>query len=180
MKRPNHIAVLAVLALLVACGDETPAARPATTKPKPKVEKAADALTAGPVDSTFVYQYNPVAKRDPFRPPMRELGGSINQQCSEPLCQFELDQLKLVGVVTGIANPFGMVEDPQGRGYIVRRNTRMGRQGGKVTQILRDSITVTEYWTAPDGKQNPNPVSMQLAPDKVRSPEVDLNTGKTF
>ncbi len=179
MKRSIHIASLVVVALLVACGDDAvvsaPASQPQRRAPK-KVDQVDPALSAEP---TFVYQYNPI-KRDPFRPPPRELGSSVNQQCSEPLCQFELDQLKLVGVVTGIANPFAMVEDPQGRGYIVRRSSRMGRQGGKVTQILRDSITVTEYWIAPDGKQNPNPVSMQLAPDKVRSPEVDLNTGKTF
>ncbi len=73
-----------------------------------------------------------------------------------------------------------MVEDPMGRGYVIRRNTRMGKQGGKVTQILRDAVTVSEHWTAPDGKDHVNPINLRLKPDKSFAPVVDLSSGKQY
>jgi len=144
------------------------------------VVTTSDART--PEHALYVYSYNPLAKRDPFRSSVEEVRApnGANTICREPLCQWDLDQLTLVGVVTGEANPLAMVEDPQGRGYLLRRSTRMGKQGGKVTQILRDSVTVTEYWTGPDGKINPNPVNLRLKPDKAIVPDLDLSSGKTY
>ncbi|WP_224366861.1 pilus assembly protein PilP [Hyalangium versicolor] len=172
---------VALALTLAACGKEKPAAaRPAP--PKPVAAAAAETKDA-PVESSVNYSYNPVGKRDPFRSPLEELGRSRNetqvQACNEPLCAWDIDQLKLVAVVTGDANPIAMVEDPLGRGHIVRRNARMGRQGGRVTQILRDSVTVTEYIPT-EGKVIPNPVSLQLKEDNKRDPMYDLSTGKNW
>lgn len=179
---------LALAALALAgCGEDAPApaaapAAPAAPK-KPAAAAATPEAAAAPV-VPYQYAYNPLGKRDPFRSPLEELRqgsqGAQVEACNEPLCQWDLDQLVLVAVVTGDANPIAMVEDPQGRGYIVKRNTKIGKQGGKVTQILRDSVTVTEFWTAPDGKVNPNPVSMRLKPDAQVVPAMDLATGKLF
>lgn len=178
--------VLGWVTLLFACGEDPPPAAPAAGAPA-AVKKAAPAAAAAPavtVSPTYQYAYNPLGKRDPFRSPLDELRqgaqGAVTETCSEPLCQWDLDQLILVAVVTGDSNPVAMVEDPQGRGYIIKRNTKIGKQGGKVTQILRDSVTVTEFWTAPDGKVNPNPVAMRLKPDAQVTPAMDLETGKLF
>jgi type IV pilus assembly protein PilP len=133
-------------------------------------------------EAPYVYAYNSIAKRDPFRSLVEEVRAPTteNTACTEPLCQWDLDQFTLVAVVTGDANPLAMLEDPQGRGYLIRRATRVGRQGGKVTQILRDSVTVTEYWTGPDGKINPNPVALRMKAEKTIVPDVDLATGKKY
>jgi type IV pilus assembly protein PilP len=129
------------------------------------------------------YVYNPIGKRDPFRSPDLDLARASavnNSACNEPLCKFDLDQLTLVAVISGDSNPVAMVQDPQGRGYILHRNTRIGRQGGKVTQILRDSVIVTEYFTAPDGKSNANQLTLAIKADRQAPPELDLSTGKTY
>jgi type IV pilus assembly protein PilP len=168
---------------LVACGGQKPAPPP----PKPAAKPANTATTAdakeAAAESSVTYSYNLVGKRDPFRSPLEELRGTQKSQvetsCAEPLCAWDLDQLKLVAVVTGDANPVAMVEDPMGRGHIVRRNARMGRQGGRVTQILRDSLTVTEFIPT-EGKVIPNPVSIQLKPDAKRDPMYDLSTGRNW
>lgn len=168
---------------LVACGGQKPAPPP----PKPTTKPATTAATAdakeAAAESSVTYSYNLVGKRDPFRSPLEELRGTQKSQvetsCAEPLCAWDLDQLKLVAVVTGDANPVAMVEDPMGRGHIVRRNARMGRQGGRVTQILRDSLTVTEFIPT-EGKVIPNPVSIQLKPDAKRDPMYDLSTGRNW
>jgi type IV pilus assembly protein PilP len=184
MKTFKSTMTAAVLALALSACEETP-------PPPPPAPPKAAAPAPAPVEKTetsavptFVYTYSPVGKRDPFRSPLEELGPvareTAERACNEPLCVFDLDQLKLVAVVTGDASPLAMVEDPLGRGHIVRRNTRMGRQGGKVTQILRDSVTVTEVFTGAKGELISNPVSLQLKADGVKDPAYNLMTGKNW
>ena len=172
---------LAAAGVLAACGNDRPApsaaAKAAQSAKVPPLSTPA-APPAGPV-----YVYNPIGKRDPFRSPDLDLARASavsNAACNEPLCKFDLDQLTLVGVVSGDSNPVAMVQDPQGRGYILHRNTRIGRQGGKVTQILRDSVIITEYFTAPDGKSNANQLTLAIKADRQAPQELDLSTGKTY
>ncbi len=173
----------AMLALtLTACGKAPKPAPPPAAKPKAVAKTESPPEAVVPQTPAYTYTYNPVAKRDPFRSPVEDLGPVNTNQvtsCSEPLCAFDLDQLKLVAVVTGDASPMAMVEDPAGRGHIVRRNTRMGRQGGKVTQILRDSVTVTEVFSG-NGEIIKNPVMLQLKPDVKKDPAYNMMTGKNY
>jgi type IV pilus assembly protein PilP len=182
MKAPCiGVSILVAGYLLSACGGGS---APPPTAPGVATKAAVAAATgdAGvPIDALgYTYNYNPLGKRDPFRSPIEEIQARPegNSGCTEPLCQWDLDQLKLVAVVTGDANPLAMVEDPQTRGYIIRRGSKVGKQGGQVTQILRDSLTVTEYFSSPDGKRNPNAVTMRLKPDTQVSPTLDLLSGK--
>jgi type IV pilus assembly protein PilP len=83
-----------------------------------------------------------------------------------------------VAVVTGEANPLAMVQDPQTRGYLIHRGSKIGKQGGQVTQILRDAVTVTEYFQSPDGRRNPNAITLHLNSEQAVSPDLDFLTGK--
>jgi type IV pilus assembly protein PilP len=184
MKTFHSMFVSGALALALAgCGEDVPPPPPVAPRAQaaetPK-EQAAETL-AGP---TYVYNYNPVGKRDPFRSPVADMANEVQQAgpqlaCNEPLCQWDIDQLRLVAVVTGDANPMAMVEDPMGRGHIVRRNTRMGRQGGKVTQILRTEVIVTEVITTPE-RVISNPVKLELREDGKVDPAYNLMTGKNW
>jgi type IV pilus assembly protein PilP len=183
MKTFKATMTIAALAL-AACEDAPPPPPPpaaAAASAAAEAAPAAEVPVAAQAPAPYVYTYNPVGKRDPFRSPVEELPLVIPtlSTCNEPLCAFDLDQLKLVAVVTGDANPVAMVEDPIGRGHIVRRNTRMGRQGGKVTQILRDSVTVTEVFSG-SGEIIKNPVTLQLKPDVRQDPAYNLMTGKNY
>ena len=189
--KPLTIAALGLAAALAACGGGGGSARPAAAAKKTTSRKAPGAPAAASgeapaaqpaIVTDYVYSYNPLGKRDPFRAPeeLRRAAGAEGAPCQELLCQFDLDQLALKAVVTGDANPFAMLEDPQGRGHIVRRNSRVGRQGGKVTQILRDSITVTEYFTQPDGKRAAMPREVPMVSDRGFVPATDLVSGKTY
>lgn len=177
----SRLLVLALAGALAACGGDQ--ASPAAAAKGAQAPKAAPlpAPAASPAGPAYIY--NPIGKRDPFRSPDLDLArasATSNAACNEPLCKFDLDQLSLVAVVSGDSNPVAMVQDPQGRGYILHRNTRIGRQGGKVTQILRDSVTVTEYFTSPDGKSNANQLTLAIKADRQAPPELDLSTGKTY
>jgi len=188
MKTFHSMFISGALALaLVGCGEEEapppPPAAPKRAQAETPKDKAAETPVAGPA---YAYSYNPVGKRDPFRSPMEDMAREAPQPglqvtaCNEPLCQWDIDQLKLVAVVTGDANPMAMVEDPMGRGHVVRRNTRMGRQGGKVTQILRDEVIITETITTPE-RVVYNPVKLELKQEGGRvDPAYDLMTGKNW
>jgi type IV pilus assembly protein PilP len=56
----------------------------------------------------------------------------------------------------------------------------VGKKGGRVTQILRDSVTVTEYFPSSDGKVVSTPSSLQLQPEEARDPAYNLLTGKNY
>lgn len=179
--------LVAALALgaLVGCGEEeaAPVAAP-TAVAKKKVEQAAPVAATTQVD----YVYNPINKRDPFRSFITENGPKGASEtptetvaCTEPLCLVDVDELNVVAVVSGDANPLAMVEDRLGIGHIVRRNTRMGKQGGKVTQILRDCIVVTSFVSGgPDGKPMANKQNMCVKTDQRSADPLDLLKGKEF
>lgn len=180
---PLHVGLALGALCWAACGED-----PAPKAAAPAVKKAAAAAPKdAPAEATtrilYEYAYNPLGKRDPFRPYVEQqrAGDGDRSPCNEPLCQWDLDQLNLVAVVSGDANPLAMLEDPQKTGHIVRRETRVGKQGGKVTQILRDCLVVTEYWNGPDGKRNPNPVKVCVKTEQAKASMVDLfNPAKTY
>lgn len=162
-----------------ACGGAEPPPPPVATTPKKKVE-APPVVASGP---SIDYSYNPIGKRDPFKNLMADTGGPVLDKddiiiCPDPLCQFNLDELNVVAVVSGDSNPIAMLEDKTGVGHIIHRNSKVGRQGGKVTQILRDCIVVTSFITGPDGKAQPNKSNMCVRPDVRSAPVLDLFDGK--
>jgi type IV pilus assembly protein PilP len=128
-----------------------------------------------------------MGKRDPFRsssasnePTIQTSNGRDGEVCDDPLCQVDLDDLRLVAVVSGDANPVAMVEDRSGVGHVVRRNTKVGRQAGKVTAILRDCIVVTSFVVGPDGRAQPNRQSLCVSTEGQGSNQVlDLMNGRT-
>jgi type IV pilus assembly protein PilP len=174
---------------LAACGGQAPAGpAPGPAAPaKPRAAAVADAGVAAAVQP-YVYSYNPLGKRDPFRSWANEVPGPRGSDgnpadhmiCDEPLCRMDIDELNVVAVISGDANPLAMVEDHSGIGYVVRRNTKMGKQGGKVTQILRDCIVVTSFVQAPDGKAQATRTDMCVKPDLRETPPLNLSTGKVF
>ncbi len=92
--------------------------------------------------------YDPIGKRDPFQPQAQPTGPPSLGEPRTPLQQFELSQLKLVAVITEPGNPQGargVVEDSAGLGYIIRIDTPIGRNEGRVTAIEPDRIVIEEW-----------------------------------
>ncbi len=155
--------------LLAACG--SPAVAPkAAPKPAAKVAKTAEAEPAAPPPEEQ-YSYTAIGKRDPFRSPLDDLiiAGQADSQC--PLCKWEIDQLRLVAVVTGTGNPVAMVEDPDGVGHVVRQGTQVGRRNGKVTTIRRDEVVVAELGHDPFGKAISNKTVLKIAHNPSEVPQ---------
>jgi len=154
----NLLAVLAVLALAgLGCGGK-PKPAPSAKAPAAAAVAAAAAPAADEAKkpAEAEWSYSSVGKRDPFRSFLTEanrksLGIS---PCSSPLGRFELEQLKLVAVITGLEDPIAMVQAPTGVGYTVRRGACIGKNGGTVAAVRTGEIVVAEWAIRADGTRD--------------------------
>lgn len=161
-------AALVLLALgVAACGDSTkppPAAHPAAAAGQ-KPAAAAAAAPEAPAPAAPEWSYSSVGKRDPFRSFLTEIEqtqSGLQTRCGTPLGRFELEQLRLVAVVTGLEDPVAMVEAPTGVGYAVRRGACIGKNGGIVAAVRSGEVVVTEWAVRADGTRDRTQTSIRL------------------
>lgn len=159
--------LLVFSAVAYGCGSPPPPPRP-IAKPAPPASKPPEVAEAAPVE---VYSYSAIGKRDPFRSPLDDLiiASSASTACA--LCKWEVDQLRLVAVVTGTGNPVAMVEDPDGVGHVVRQGTQVGKRNGKVTTIRRDELLVVEVGHDPFGKATSNKTVLKIPRNPSDAPQ---------
>lgn len=173
----------------VACGDAKPKrSRPAAPAAVPAVPVPPAAaldpnLPAEKIEIVHEYAYSPVGKRDPFRSFLLEeakatekkVAASVqpieNLRCGA-LCKWDLEQLRLVAIVSGVSSPMAMVEAPDGKGYTVRRGTFIGKRNGKVTNIRPSEMVVTEIYKDNAGVPQPHEISITLP--KSPAEQMDL------
>jgi type IV pilus assembly protein PilP len=151
-----HLLVLLAAAAL-ACGDKPKAAGVATRAAGAPAPAAAPAADASQKPAEPEWSYSSVGLRDPFRSFLAEARSSssgLSTQCATPLGRFELDQLKLVAVVTGLEDPVAMVQAPSGVGYTVRRGACIGKNGGTVSAVRTGEIVVAEWAIRADGTRD--------------------------
>ncbi|HJL40222.1 MAG TPA: pilus assembly protein PilP [Myxococcales bacterium LLY-WYZ-16_1] len=108
------------------------------------------------------YAYSPIGKRDPFRNLFDVLQQEESQQELTELQKFELDQLRLVAVVSRISTPYAMVEDPSGKGHTLTRGTLIGKNWGQVSQIREDCVVINEEYRDYTGRKVTNKTSLCL------------------
>ena len=99
------------------------------------------------------FEYKDQDLRDPFGPSLEEqreaastAGSGVrpDQHPKEPLEQFPLDSLKMVGTI-GIGGTMeGLVKDTDGVVHRVHVRNYLGQNNGKVTAIAEDHIDLVE------------------------------------
>ncbi len=149
------LALISALSLGVSgCGDDAPSSPPAVAKPAPKRAPQAKGAVAeatvedGQEEDKPVYSYNPASRRDPFeallevRKPM-----VLEQQVPlTPLQQYDLAQLRLIGVIIGKGKPMAMVSAPGGKSYILKKGVKVGRNNGVVIEVDSEGVLVQEKY----------------------------------
>ncbi len=108
-------------------------------------DEAAAAETAGEKSASEKYVYDPVGKRDPFQSLMeiRKPVAKANEP-QTPLQKFDLSQLRMVGAIVGMSSPRAMVVAPDGKSYILKIGTKVGKNNGVVVKIMKDKVDVKE------------------------------------
>jgi len=166
------------LVALVGCGSEAPAPAPQTpppsqvaTPPAPKVAAVEPASAPEPE-----FNFDPTGLRDPFEPFLR-----LEEKPKEkkpkvfipktPLQRYAVEELKLVGVIwAGQNRSVALVEDPEGKGYVVSGGTLVGDRGGRIVGIHSDRVDVEERFVDLFGEENVKVVTMTL-----RKPEGEVS-----
>lgn len=162
--RNGGLLVCAISVLLTAgCGDAPVQPKNKTSAiPKPAsnaAKEANDELADAP---EVAYLYSPIGKRDPFRSFFEEFNEKEKQEGTTELQTFEIDQLKLIAIITGRATPYAMVQDPSGKGHTLTRGTLIGKNWGRVSTITQDCVVVKEEYRNYTGRKVTNTVPMCL------------------
>jgi len=79
-----------------------------------------------------------------------------------PLQKYEISQLKLVAIITGSAGNIALVEDQAGKGYFLKKGTEIGKNDGKVKQILKDKVIIEEVYEDVFGQKKISEISLSL------------------
>ncbi len=130
-------------------------------------------LPLGNTEESEGYAYILEGRPDPFKPFISEKAAaaipiSIPDRILEPdraalsgLQLFEPGQLTLVAIVVAEEYDFAMVEDTIGKGYVVRKGTKVGKRG-QVTRIDSNKVIIEETAFTQTGKKLTSNVVMLL------------------
>ncbi len=95
-------------------------------------------------------------EKDPFRKPKNIL--DLEEEIKRPkrmqdnqidekmeaIRRWPLQQYRLIAIIWDVSNPKAMIEDPDKKKHLLKRNYRMGDQDGLITKISEGSITVLQ------------------------------------
>lgn len=142
----------------VAAPAEPVANEPANGAAFPPPAEGPDGATAPSIESIPTtgsddgFVYDPAGKRDPFRP-YRQIRASIEKgQRSaeevvrelEPLERYDLEKLEVIAVLWDVRNPRAILRTPDGSSHTILKNSKVGRNFGKVVGIREGEIVVQE------------------------------------
>ena len=102
--------------------------------------------------------YDPTGKIDPFEPLFKDKpvlaknSKKIKRAPRTPLERIDLSQLKLVGIILASSGNRALVEESSGKGYVIKKGTYIGTNGGIIVQIEKEAVTVEEKFEDYSGK----------------------------
>lgn len=112
------------------------------------------ALAAAPDDD-----YDPRGRRDPFQVMLPRATATP----ASGLERFDLSELRLEGIISGISDPRATVTLPTGESHLVKPGMRLGSSGGRVARITSSEVVVREEWHGEDGITHVRETSLTLA-----------------
>ncbi|GMV16184.1 MAG: pilus assembly protein PilP [Polyangiaceae bacterium] len=145
------LAFIALAGLVAACSSKGPTQGAPAGSSAPVVVALPDAglgdAPSGPpkIDFQEAEFAENEKSRDPFRSFstmfVEEARGKVKSQREVLLDQYAVDELKLVGIVTGIDPAKAMLVDPTGKGHVVQRGQFVGR-----AEVVQASTTTARSY----------------------------------
>lgn len=170
-----------LVAFLFGCGETAPpvASKPAPTTAAKVVPAAPTVVPALPAeeivspevlvkkeDPAALFQYNPEGRRDPFKSIIIATGKRSGSENLPPLQRKELSEMKLIGIVWGGFGHGAVIQTQDGKGYPVRKGTRIGMNNGVISQITNKEVVIEEKYLDIFGETKVRNVVMELHPQK--------------
>lgn len=117
------------------------------------------------LDVSTDYRYEPIGKRDPFRP-FRDskIGiGQIRQSNRplEPLEKHDVRALEVVAIIWGNEKPKALIQDPEKNIHPAVKGQRIGKNEGFIAEIREGEIVVVELFDL-NGKTVKEPVVLPI------------------
>lgn len=147
-------AFLLVVAMLAGCGKSTDDLEAWVAE-----VKARKAVPIEPIPQMKQYEafsYEAGSRRDPFSMPVSEQAraseGSPRPDLSrnkEPLEEFPIDALRMVGTIDTKGVTYALVKAPDGVVHRVTRNNHLGQNYGRIVGISESEVSLVEL--VPDG-----------------------------
>lgn len=148
------VALLCAATLMTGCGGDTDDLRAYVEEVKGRKSTDIEPLPQIKPYETFLYV--DAGRRDPFvnAPTQKGGGGALSafvdtRRNREPLEEFPLDALRLVGTLTITGQRYALVRDPSTVVHRVAIGNYLGQNYGKITGIAESEITLREI--VPDG-----------------------------
>ena len=114
-------------------------------------ESGAGQTAVASTSSKLRMTYNPKGKVNPFEPLFtgKQTAGltKLKRKRRVPRTELEkidLSQLKLVGIILASNGNKALVEESNGKGYVIKKGTYIGTNTGKVVQIDNNKVIVAE------------------------------------
>ena len=132
---------------LIACGDKKPAKKPQpqAAAPQAAVASAPAAPQSEVKAEKEIYVYEPKGRRDPFVPltdVVKEK--AFKKKGSAAIEDFDVEEIKVIAIVWDSKQYYAMVTLPDKKSYTIRKGMTLGLYGGKVREITKDSVIITE------------------------------------
>jgi len=173
---PMIVAVFMCALLFTACNKKQPQApasapsqipKAAVIQPKPVQKPVSSALRLSAVPAN---QFDFSTKKDPFKPFVvvkiepKNSPDAIKraQRNSLPIHSFDVNQFKLIGVITGGRENKAMVTDPGGKGYVLKVGMLIGKNDGRITSINSSGVVVLEQFKDDNGRVRKENIKLTL------------------
>lgn len=93
------------------------------------------------------YHYNPIGKRDPFFSMvfLEEKKETTANKKMVGVQRYELTELSLVGIIWGELGRKAVVETPEGKSYLIKVGTPIGKRDGIVKAITKNELVIQEF-----------------------------------
>jgi type IV pilus assembly protein PilP len=150
-------ALTVALAVLAACGGSSGPTNSFNEPPPPPPRRGVQASLSAAISASASATAAPLSEgdftpsdrnRDPFRSYAELFTKNISDKNSDKVRtqqvvadRFSLDELKLVGIITGSTNPRAMFIDPEGKGWIVS----LGQLVGRAESVKANGTNGAEY-----------------------------------
>jgi Tfp pilus assembly protein PilP len=99
---------------------------------------------------------NDDTNRDPFRSYLdtwidRTVRAGATPIVTAIFAKYALEELTLIAVISGDANPRAMFRDPTGLGQTIKRGDYIGKSAARITKILSDRVVLEMQEITPGG-----------------------------
>ena len=147
--RPLICVLITSLLILPACGGKQPSTpkKPEAARPQqPAAVTPAQPQSAEIKVEKEVYSYDPRGRRDPFSSliEIKTARTSKTLKGASPIESVDVDEIRLIAIACDSQQYYAMVTLPDNKSFTLRKGMSLGLYGGKVREITRDSVIITE------------------------------------